>query len=866
MHEEIFRALQEGATILTAGGRLARVLAREFHSIEVERGHTVWNRPDILPLYAYLDRAWGLWLGRYADESAPVLLSAYQEQVVWEQVIRDSPAGASLLQIPETARQAIESWRLILVYRLPVDGNFEASEDWAAFASWAREFQRRCRQSGWLERARLSDFLRDRIAAGHMQQPTRLFIAGFDETTPQQTDLFEALRAWRRIELPDYVPVPKRSRLRDSAREIRSAAAWARRLLESDPATHIGIVVTPDLTRSRTQVERILGEILNPSGELGDLGRAFHLSAGPALEEYPIILAALRMLEFAQGPLILPRAGLLLRSPFIAGSEKEWTRRALLDARLRKNGVWKISLSTLRDEASSCPELQRVLRRVEKILRKLPPEQPPSEWSRSIEDLLDAFGWPGDRTPGSAEFQTIGRWRELLSSLAALDLTAPPMNLAQVCDWLHQQAVNARFQIEDEGAPVQVMGMLEAVGLRFDHLWILGLHDEALPAPANPNPFIPTSLQRQHRLPHSSAEQELEFATKLMERLLASAPDVVLSYPQVEGDRELAPSPLVGGGKWFDDEDSTRADDWIGRMRGSAVFEEIADESGPALPQSDSTGGASLFKDMAACPFRAFAKHRLAARPLEDSDLGLSYRDRGTTVHKALEFIWRELGSHAHLMELAWPDLEALIACGAEAAVAKLGTGIGRDLEKRRLQKLLAEWLAIEKSRPEFIVVGIEAERVVAIGGFEVQIRADRVDALPDGREIILDYKTGQLKSRGWEGERPDEPQLPLYCSTNDRPLAGAAFAFIRTGELRFRGLTASGVSLPAFAKMPIHPAGSFDQQVLEWRRVLDRIAEDFRAGKAEVDPKQGACDNCGLRALCRIREFESGVHPGVHE
>ena len=68
--------------------------------------------------------------------------------------------------------------------------------------------------------------------------------------------------------------------------------------------------------------------------------------------------------------------------------------------------------------------------------------------------------------------------------------TAPPMNLAQVTDWLRRQAAEYRFQVEDEGAPVQVMGMLEAAGLRFDHLWIMGLDDEALPAPANPNPFL----------------------------------------------------------------------------------------------------------------------------------------------------------------------------------------------------------------------------------------------------------------------------------------------------------------------------------------------------------------------------------------
>jgi hypothetical protein len=155
-------------------------------------------------------------------------------------------------------------------------------------------------------------------------------------------------------------------------------------------------------------------------------------------------------------------------------------------------------------------------------------------------------------------------------------------------------------------------------------------------------------------------------------------------------------------------------------------------------------------------------------------------------------------------------------------------------------------------------VAGIEAERVVAIGGLQVKTRADRVDKLPDGREIILDYKTGQLKSRGWEGERPDEPQLPLYCATSEQPVAGAAFAMIRTGELRFRGLTAGDVSLPSMAKMPIDPALPFERQLLEWKSVLQHLAEGYRAGDAKVDPKPGACDNCGLRSLCRIREFEN--------
>jgi len=846
MHDEVFRALTDGATVITASRRLSRVLTREFHDIQTAHGRGVWDRPDILPFESFLDRTWNEWLWRAANGDAPLLLNALQEHALWQTVIRKSPAGTSLLQIPETARQAAQTWQILAAYRLPVDGSFEASEDSAAFAAWWREFRGRCRAAGWLERARLPDFLRDKIALGELPAPKEVHVAGFDDMTPQQTEFLDALGEWRKIQFPDSATTVQHRKLRDSLDEIRGAAAWARRLLESNSKAQIGVIVVPDLTRSRNAVERIFRQTLD---------RAAHLSVGPPLKDHPLVRAALLMLEFAQGVLPLSRVGMLLRSPFLGGAEAEGTERALLDAKLRRKSLWNVSISMLRDASASCPRLQRVLRRVEKGLQSLPLEQASSAWSRDIPSLLDAFGWPGDRALSSTEFQTIEAWRELLSGLASLDFTTSPMNLVQVIDWLGQTTADTPFQPDDEGAPVQMMGMLEAAGLRFDHLWILGLHDEALPAAANPNPFIPNFLQRQHNLPHSSAARELDFAGTLMHRLLRSAPDIVLSYPEREGDRSLAPSPLILAATWLDTGRSA-ADPWIASMRAQSVFENLTDESGPELLGSNSPGGSSLFKDMAACPFRAFAKHRLQAKPMEDPGFGLTYRDRGSTVHKALEVIWRELGSHAHLLALSPPALEALIALGADQAAEKLGPGIGRDLEKRRLLRLLTEWMELEKSRPEFTVAGIEAERVATISGVQVKIRADRVDELPGGRQLILDYKTGRLKSEGWEGERPDEPQLPLYCVTNESPVAGAAFALIRTGELELRGLGA-GASLPGmkdYIKSPL----PFESQLNEWRRVLEQLAANFRTGHAEVDPKSGAaCDNCGLRALCRIRELE---------
>jgi hypothetical protein len=156
-----------------------------------------------------------------------------------------------------------------------------------------------------------------------------------------------------------------------------------------------------------------------------------------------------------------------------------------------------------------------------------------------------------------------------------------------------------------------------------------------------------------------------------------------------------------------------------------------------------------------------------------------------------------------------------------------------------------------------------EEERIVSLGGLEVRTRVDRIDELDrgdevnGGGEIILDYKTGIVKTTAWDTDRPDEPQLPLYCATSERPINGAAFAVIRVGELAFRGVTDNNSALPGIKKMSTQPV-SFAELVVDWRRILERLAADFRGGVAMVDPKQGACEHCGLTALCRIRELEN--------
>lgn len=286
------------------------------------------------------------------------------------------------------------------------------------------------------------------------------------------------------------------------------------------------------------------------------------------------------------------------------------------------------------------------------------------------------------------------------------------------------------------------------------------------------------------------------------------------------------------------------------------------------------TGGTALFADQAACPFRAFARHRLRAAAPEVPEPGLDARQRGSLVHGALDALWQRLGGLDALHALDDAARARTLADSAEAAVAAWMETPGQrltprqaDVERARLRTLLDGWLAVEAQRGAFQVAAREEERTLAVGGISVRGRVDRLDRLPDGRHVLIDYKTGDTRPDAWWGPRPDEPQLPLYAVTSEQLLAGVVFAQVapaRRRAARFRGVAEAVAGLPGVAepgrlRLPDGepPPASLDEALGRWRDALEGLARRFLAGAAEVDPKRAdTCRYCELPGLCRIAEL----------
>jgi len=884
-HEaRVLAALDAGAWVITSGERLARAVRLAHADAKAASGARVWERPEVLTYGAFMNHLYETAMAASLDAGGslpPRRLSEPAAEAVWEEVIRSATPNGYLLQPAAAAREAQRAWNLCSAHRIPLERIAAASdEDARQFTLWTEHFRRRSRTEGWLEDARLMDWLATHLRDKAVPAPAAALIAGFDEFTPQQAELLESLRVGgSRLEILEPTVqvenIARRVDCADAEEERRAAARWARALLDREPTARIGIVVE-DLGACRGALTRALDDALCPGTSAGEaLARPYELSLGPPLAAYPPVHAAFAALELMRGRVSFATASLLMRTPFLVAAEGERDARAKLELRLRERQSEELSLEDLLRhvaQSGSTTQLHTALSALAAV--RLPARQAPSAWAAAFRGALTGLGWPGERSLDSDEYQAVTAFHELNEGLVCLDAVLGPIALGEALTRLKRLAGESLFQPAGQDAPVQVVGLLETSGLRFDHLWIMGLTDEAWPTSPRPAPFIPPKLQREHGVPHSSAALELAFARRLTERLLASAGQVLVSTPMQEGDAKLRPSPLLAPLEKIHLQELPQEGLFSYRQRLQAehgvAAESYIDERGPALAATEAVwGGTQLIRSQGACPFQAFGHFRLGAEPLQEPGLGPDAGERGHLAHLALEALWSRLEDQAALLALDAAARRALAErCAAQAVVERtrklpeVYTRRVAELERARLTELLGAWLEREAARPPFKVVEREAKHRLSLGPLDLTTRVDRIDELPDGGRMIVDYKTGRVNIKGWLEARPDDPQLPLYAVGNPARLAGLAYASLLPGEMRYLGLAeregvADGVM--AYAAYRFKPDAVADWPALLgfWRRALIALAEDYAAGDARVAPKNAdTCRHCHLAMLCRIHEL----------
>ena len=896
--EQLLKLMSGGVTLLTANARLSRTLLRAYEEAASAGVASAWPTPTVLPWQIWLQQRWEDAL-LLAEEALPLLLDEHQASILWQQVLARHPQP--VLSTSALVRQLEKSWRLLHDWRLSMDDpGFMDGGDAEVFRTLARAFSRECARRGFLTRAEMPARLAGLLAQGACALPGEILLMGFSVITPAQQALLEALRQRgvrvRIVRLKGKDARPRLLQAADPAQELALAAAWARRLLLEQPSLSLGIVV-PDLQNRHDEVEDCMNRVLEP-GSLLPGNRpsrvAWNISLGRPLADYPPVNAALGLLGLFHGRQPLEQVESLLRAPYVAAGETEIMPRAWLVHRLRETGRENFDLGDLLYHASArdpetgeprpwnCPRLARCLARLQ-ALRKETGQgaRLPGQWAALFRDWLEAGEWMAETALDSADYQVVERWKRLLAEFRKLDLVAASLSPGQALKTLGRMARDSLFQPSHAPAPLQVLGLFEATELHFDRLWVMGMHETAWPVAPDPDPFIPLSLQRGLGMPGSDAARELGLARDMISGLESAANDVIFSHALMDGAEELQPTPLLDHCPRLGPEDmGLRAfDDWERQITNSGELETLNEDPAPVV-QNRVRGGASLFRHQSRCPFRAFAEYRLGAGSFPSVHGGLDAAQRGSLLHRALDLFWEQTGDQRTLLSLKDEDLLARVRVCVSSALAEfegqqpglLGPR-GRSIEDQRLQTLILNWLEKEKSRAPFRVIGREARFTGSAPGVDYRLYVDRIDELEDGRQVLLDYKTGRVSPAAWFGERPDDPQLPLYSTVLDTGnTAAVAFAQLRPDGCAFRGVVAEAGLLPGLpasrGAREVREATEDWPRVLEqWRQTMDGLAQAFSQGRAEVDPKNGittcTASYCELMSLCRYHEQAVG---GNHE
>lgn len=884
-------ALSTGHIILVPNARLRDAIFRELGR---RQGDGVLRSPRVYAIDIWIRTCWQ----QLAQQGqAPCcdrhLLDAREELLVWTRLVEDSLDRYPLLNPGETARALSHAYQLLKQWQLQgSDGQqlqaFTGIADVAAFLYWQQTFTEYCEDKQCLNLVDAVEQLLPVLASS--DQDAQFCLVNFDQPPPLYAQLLDSLPIAQRCFTTSADAVEsdnlQRSRVDfpDRTSEIRACAYWAAAQINSQPGIRLGVICN-DPETYKTEFQRHYHNLLAPDSVLDLSSRPRHINSagGPLLTDYAVIRDALLILGLHSDRQQSENLCRLLRSPFVAGYRDELDARQAMELTMRRRFSAQCSSarfsSTLQqeDKPQHCPQLAAMLLNFRNRIRQAAKLAPAREWMEVFRDLLDCLGWPGTALT-EREQPALEQWQQLLVRLAGSSELLGPMSFAEALRRL--QMACQQTHVDTGYNPQSGLSFYtptEAAGLLFDKLWLLGFTDQSWPSSVAPSPFLPYELQRDNKLPGSHSDVQYSMAETTFNQLCnATAEAVVASYPRFEGEQELRPSSFIR--EFATDDTSVQIasesplNPYSVARLGQMHLQQITDQDVPVADDEQVSGGQQILSDQSACPFRAFASHRLQAAELEPFSSGLDARSRGSAIHKALETLFGTITTHRQLLEMSAEQKLALCQTAAAQAIdylqwaqTDLMTPGLRALELQRITALLSGFLDAEAQRGDYTIVDQEKQINWQFDGLELSLRIDRIDRLDDGSLAVIDYKSGKFtpSRQSWLQERPEDMQLPFYAVASsealDEPVSVISLAHVNAEKLGYSGLAEKANFHPA-----LKPVAEDRRLQLDWKQInehfhlkVEYLAHNFVTGQHQVDPANGfsTCKYCGLQPLCRVHQ-----------
>ncbi len=879
----IAETLQAGGTVVVPSRQRAHAVRLAHAASQLERGLTVWRSADVLPLEGWLTREVERGASGPSSADLPRLLSPAEEWLLWRECTAEATGALELVNRAALATDLRRAARLAAQLRLDLTAlRAPPGTETAWLLEVHRAVEARCRALAAASlpacQARLSVVGDERA----------VLFGGFLTPPPALRSLAEARRArgWETLlpippeaaGVPPHVVMPS-----DELEELDRIAEWCRWRLSQAPQERL-LVVVPGSAGRRERLAALIRQALSPREALsmrpaeGDA--AVGIEGGEALAAQPAVAHALTSLSLLCGKaLALERLGEWLLAPFWS---EPLAGRARLALWLKECAGWTIEQQELLHALAAAPPPLEAGARC--LAGRIGQAQPmllgssgsPRQWSERFREALGRLGWPGNHSLGSGEQQTMVRFRELLDEFGQLSAALGVLERGAALERLRELAAETAFRPAGEDAPVTLTAALVDPVVRYDGVWVAGLHAEAFPEPVAPDPFVPLAAQLERGFPAACASGRLAEARSLLSAWRAAAGQLVLSAPCRSEDLDLLPSPLLSA--WQGSQEPLVPGDgslgWLPvRLHRPALTEPWTDAGLPWPQAQPLPSGTRSLELQNQCPFRAYAELRLGATEPVASEPGIAPDFRGRLLHVACQRLWDTLRDSRALGERAPEQLAELIghcvahavsALSAEAAALPSPSALAR--ERRRTERLMRQLCDLERDRPAFTVRHTEYASQLEIAGLRLRVRMDRIDALEGGGLAILDYKSGQPVSGDWYGERPSHPQLLTYLSAAGDDVVALATVNVTAREVRFQGIAAQEGLLPKVGavKGPPGAQAAWPARVREWRERVESLVRDFAAGQARLDPRPGACDYCHLGSLCRVGDAVG--EPGPEE
>jgi probable DNA repair protein len=870
--------LREGGLVVTASERAARALTSAFHRARQAEGLAAWPTPKILDWKSFARAAW---LERTSCQDrgndTRLLLNPSQEEALWVGIAGKDQSPATLLEGPRhrLAALAMEAHELLCSHAprfLQTKARDGWQQDAAAFSGWLAAFDETCRSGNLLSPSRLLHELIALLKADRTERPP-LLLAGFDRILPAQRDLFDAWGEWHEVAKGEQAGDIHFHAAGDIQVELAASAIWCGRKLAANPDIRL-LVVTQAASARRGEIERAF---LRHTGST----TLFEFSLGVQLGQVALARAAHFLLRWLDGALNEQELDWLLSTGLAAANPQESAALQAYMRALRRFSLertqWTLAAfigQRCAAELLPAPWVERVTQAQRTLAEFARRPQSPLDWAELVPRLLEELQFTGARSLTSAEFQVLRRWQLAVESCGSLGFDGRRISWKDFLSQLGRTLDETLFAPESHDAPIQIAGPAESAGLRADAVWFLGADEDAWPAGGTTHPLLPVEIQRDAGMPHATPLLDWELARSITTRLLESMREVHFSYAKQNETAEARPSRLI---VQIAGEAKELAPDLVAPACEDPLTVTFQDFSRIPFPPGKVAGGAAVLTAQSQCPFKAFATARLAAQDWEPAQVGLTPSQRGLLLHSVLHSVWagppNGVRSHAELLNVG--DRKAFVAGHVQHALARELRPHQRELmprrylelEELRLTGLITEWLNYEAARVEFQVAETEVKRTVHIEGLTLDLRLDRIDRLSDGSQLVVDYKSGNVSPSCWDLPRPDDVQLPLYAGfalDDERErLGGLVFAKVRAGNLAFAGRVRSAAatllpglkSVNSLVKNPLT-----DEQLLAWHDCIEQLAQDFVAGRAEVDPREypKTCERCDLQTLCRIQEHRA--------